>query len=82
MPHVTTPYRVISTAGHHRQPRSSAAWIEPNPQSDAEVVAGTTITPYAPPQLAYTAGGRPRSRPSCSGARPMAPMGRPAPARR
>jgi hypothetical protein len=58
MPHVTTHYRVITTAAHHRQPRSSAAWIEPNPQSDAEVVAGTMITPYAPPQLAYTAAGQ------------------------
>jgi hypothetical protein len=58
MPHVTTHYRVINAAGHHRQPRSSAAWIEPYPQSDAEVVAGTTITPYAPPQLVYTVAGQ------------------------
>ncbi len=52
MPHVTTHYRVLVVAGHHRQPRNATTWIEPNPQSDAEVVAGTTITPYAPPQLA------------------------------
>jgi len=57
MPHVTTHYRVYVTAGHHRQPRNGVTWIEPNPQSDAEVVAGTTITPYAPPHLAYTADG-------------------------
>jgi hypothetical protein len=60
MPHVTTHYRVYAVAGHHRQPRNSVTWIEPNPQSDAEVVAGTTITPYAPPQLAYTDGGSPQ----------------------
>jgi hypothetical protein len=59
MPHVTTHYRVLVVQGHHRQPRNSTSWIEPNPQSDAEVVAGTTITPYAPPQLAYTDGGQP-----------------------
>jgi hypothetical protein len=59
MPHVTTHYRVLVVEGHHRQPRNSTSWIEPNPQSDAEVVATTTITPYAPPQLAYTDGGHP-----------------------
>jgi hypothetical protein len=56
MPHVTTHYRVYVAQGHHRQPRNGVTWIEPNPQSDAEVVAGTTITPYAPPQLAYADG--------------------------
>ena len=56
MPHVTTHYRVYVADGHHRQPRNGVTWIEPNPQSDAEVVAGTTITPYAPPQLAYPDG--------------------------
>jgi hypothetical protein len=60
MPHVTTHYRVLVVQGHHRQPRNSTSWIEPNPQSDAEVVAGTTITPYAPPQLAYLDGGQAR----------------------
>jgi hypothetical protein len=60
MPHVTTHYRVLVVEGHHRQPRNSTSWIEPNPQSDAEVIAGTTITPYAPPQLAYTDGGKPQ----------------------
>ena len=58
MPHVTTHYRVYVAAGHHRQPRTGSTWIEPNPQSDAEVVAGTTITPYAPPQLAYLVDGQ------------------------
>ena len=57
MPHVTTHYRVYVASGHHRQPRNGVTWIEPNPQSDAEVVPGTTITPYAPPQLAYLADG-------------------------
>jgi hypothetical protein len=60
MPHVTTHYRVYVAAGHHRQPRYAAAWIEPNPQSDAEVVPGTTLTPYAPPQLAYLVDGAPQ----------------------
>ena len=36
MPHVTTHYRVIVTAGRHRQPRNQNTWIEPNPQSDAD----------------------------------------------
>jgi hypothetical protein len=58
MPHVTTHYRVLVVQGHHRQPRNSTSWLEPNPQSDAEVVAGTTITPYAPPQLAYVDDGQ------------------------
>jgi hypothetical protein len=58
MPHVTTHYRVLVVAGHHRQPRNATSWIEPNPQSDAEVVGGTTITPYAPPQLAYLVDGQ------------------------
>ncbi|PZS24864.1 MAG: hypothetical protein DLM58_23820 [Pseudonocardiales bacterium] len=58
MPHVTTHYRVYVVEGHHRQPRNGVTWIEPNPQSDAEVVAGTTITPYAPPQLAYLSNGQ------------------------
>lgn len=58
MPHVTTHYRVYVAAGHHRQPRAGSTWIEPNPQSDAEVVPGTTITPYAPPHLAYGQGGQ------------------------
>ncbi|MDT4909547.1 MAG: hypothetical protein QOI69_2788 [Pseudonocardiales bacterium] len=58
MPHVTTHYRVYVAEGHHRQPRNGVTWIEPNPQSDAEVVAGTTITPYAPPQLAYLSNGK------------------------
>jgi hypothetical protein len=60
MPHVTTHYRVIVVEGHHRQPRNANKWLEPNPQSDAEVVPGTTITPYAPPQLAYTDNGEPQ----------------------
>jgi hypothetical protein len=60
MPHVTTHYRVIVTAGRHRQPRNQNTWIEPNPQSDAEVVAGTMITPYAPPELAYEQNGKPQ----------------------
>lgn len=60
MPHVTTHYRVLVVAGRHRQPRNATTWIEPNPQSDAEVVTGTTITPYAPPQLAYVDGGHPQ----------------------
>ncbi|MCU1656046.1 MAG: hypothetical protein JWO57_702 [Pseudonocardiales bacterium] len=58
MPHVTTHYRVYVTAGHHRQPRNTTSWIEPNPASDAEVVPGTVITPYAPPQLAYLSNGQ------------------------
>jgi hypothetical protein len=60
MPHVTTHYRVYVAEGHHRQPRNGVTWIEPNPQSDAEVVAGTTITPYAPPQLAYLSNATPQ----------------------
>lgn len=60
MPHVTTHYRVIVTAGRHRQPRNQNTWIEPNPQSDAEVVANSMITPYAPPQLAYEQNGKPQ----------------------
>jgi hypothetical protein len=57
MPHVNTHYRVLQVAGHHRQPRSATTWIEPTAASGAEVVAGTTLTPYAPPQLAYTVDG-------------------------
>jgi hypothetical protein len=59
MPHVTTHYRVLVVEGRHRQPRNTTSWIEPNPQSDAEVIAGTTLTPYAPPQLAYNDDGTP-----------------------
>ncbi len=57
MPHVTTHYRVIQAGDHHRQPRSANTWIEPNPPSETEAVAGSTITPYAPPHLAYVDSG-------------------------
>lgn len=60
MPHVTTHYRVIVTAGRHRQPRNQNTWIEPNPQSDADVLSNSVITPYAPPQLAYAQDGKPQ----------------------
>lgn len=60
MPHVTTHYRVIVTTGRHRQPRNHNTWIEPYPQSDAEVLSGSMITPYAPPQLAYMQDGQPQ----------------------
>jgi hypothetical protein len=60
MPHVTTHYRIIVAAGHHRQPRNQNSWIEPNPQSDADVLASSVITPYAPPQLAYVQNGKPQ----------------------
>lgn len=54
MTHVDTHYRVIIAAGHHRQPRSTATWIEPNPPSMSEQVQGTPYTPYAQEHLAYT----------------------------
>jgi hypothetical protein len=56
MTHVETHYRVIVAAGHHRQPRSTATWIEPNPPSMSEQVQGTPYTPYAQEHLAYTDG--------------------------
>jgi hypothetical protein len=57
MPHVTTHYRVIVAAGHHRQPRNSQKWLEPYLPSNVEAVAGTPMNPFAPPQLSYTADG-------------------------
>ncbi len=57
MPHVTTHYRVIVAAGHHRQPRNSQKWLEPYPASNVEAVQGTPMNPFAPPQLAYTDNG-------------------------
>jgi hypothetical protein len=57
MTHVETHYRVIVAAGHHRQPRSTATWIEPNPPSTSDQVPGTPYTPYAQDHLAYTDGG-------------------------
>ena len=58
MPHVTTHYRVIVTAGHPRQPRNSTKWIEPYAPSNVEAVAGTTMNPFAQPQLSFTDGGQ------------------------
>jgi hypothetical protein len=57
MPHVTTHYRVIVTAGHHRQPRNSQKWLEPYAASNVEAVPGTPMNPFAPPQLSYTVDG-------------------------
>jgi hypothetical protein len=57
MPHVTTHYRVIVAAGHHRQPRNSQKWLEPYAASNVEAVPGTPMNPFAPPQLSYTDGG-------------------------
>ncbi len=57
MPHVTTHYRVIVAAGHHRQPRNSQKWLEPYPPSNVEAVPGTPMNPFAPPQLSYTGDG-------------------------
>jgi hypothetical protein len=61
MPHVTTHYRVIVTAGHHRQPRNTQKWIEPYDASNVEAVPGTAMNPFAPPQLTYTADGSPHT---------------------
>lgn len=58
MPHVTTHYRVIVSAGHHRQPRNSQKWLEPYPASNVEAIAGTPMNPFAPPQLAYADNGQ------------------------
>jgi hypothetical protein len=58
MPHVTTHYRVIVTAGHHRQPRNSQKWIEPYAASNVEAIPGTPMNPFAPPTLGYTDGGQ------------------------
>jgi hypothetical protein len=57
MPHVTTHYRVIVAAGHHRQPRNSQKWLEPYAASNVEAVPGTPMNPFAPPQLSYTVDG-------------------------
>ena len=59
MPHVTTHYRVIVTAGHHRQPRNPGPkWIEPYAPSNVEAVPGTTMNPFAQPQLSYVEDGQ------------------------
>jgi hypothetical protein len=57
MPHVTTHYRVIVAAGHHRQPRNSEKWREPYAASNVEAVPGTPMNPFAPPQLTYSVEG-------------------------
>lgn len=59
MPHVTTRYRIVVTAGHHRQPRNSTKWLEPYPANEVEAIPGTALSEFAPPQLSYTDGGSP-----------------------
>lgn len=59
MPHVTTRYRVIVRAGHHRQPRNATKWLEPYPANEVEAIPGTALSEFAPPQLGYTDGGEP-----------------------
>jgi hypothetical protein len=58
MPHVTTHYRVIVAAGHHRRPRNSQKWVEPYAASNVEAVPGTPMNPFAPPTLPYTVDGQ------------------------
>jgi len=57
MPHVTTRYRIVVAAGHHRQPRNSTKWLEPYPANEVEAIPGTALSEFAPPQLSYTDGG-------------------------
>jgi len=59
MPHVTTRYRIVVTAGHHRQPRNSTKWLEPYPANEVEAIPGTALSEFAPPTLGYTDGGAP-----------------------
>ena len=59
MPQVTMYYRVIVTAGHHRQPRSSSTWVEPdgpNPVQNSNAVPGSLWAGNAPPTYPYPKG--------------------------
>jgi hypothetical protein len=58
MPHITTHYRVIVTAGHHRQPRNPGPrWIEPYAPSTHDAQPNTSDTPLPLAQLGYVDGG-------------------------
>lgn len=57
MPVVTTHYRVLVTAGRHRQPRNANSWSEPNSAEVGTHVANTPITPTPLGLLPYVENG-------------------------